>query len=67
MPLSSISSPSHSKILLKGLVDHFSAATGMAPNLAASILGLIQDMIVSNELTLPQMAEGAVYNERTIR
>lgn len=48
-------------------VDHRCAATEMAPNLAASTLAFIHDMIVSNELTAPQMAEAAGCNERTIR
>ncbi|KAF4262843.1 hypothetical protein CNMCM8812_004371 [Aspergillus fumigatus] len=48
-------------------VDHPYAATEMAPNLAASTLAFIHDMIVSNELTVPQMAEAAGCNERTIR
>jgi transposase len=39
----------------------------MAPSLAASTLALIHDIIVSNELTVPQMAEAAGCNECTIR
>ncbi|EED14549.1 conserved hypothetical protein [Talaromyces stipitatus ATCC 10500] len=39
----------------------------MAPNLATSTLTLIRDMIISNELSVPQMAESAGCNERTIR
>jgi transposase len=54
-------------ILRNGTVDLPYAATEMAPNLAASTLTLIHDMIVSNELTVPQMAEAAGCNERTIR
>jgi transposase len=38
----------------------------MAPNLAASTLELIHDMIKSNELTAAQMAEAAGCSERTI-
>ena len=39
----------------------------MAPNLAASILQLIHDMILSNDLTVSKMAEAAGCSERTIR
>ncbi|KAF4213270.1 hypothetical protein CNMCM5878_000165 [Aspergillus fumigatiaffinis] len=53
-------------ILRNGTVDLPYAATEMAPNLAASTLTLIHDMIVSNELTVPQMAEAAGCNERLL-
>ena len=39
----------------------------MAPNLAASTLQLIHDMILSNDLTVSKMAEAACCSERTIR
>jgi hypothetical protein len=39
----------------------------MAPNLAASTFAFIHDVIVSNELTAPQMAEAASCNECIIR
>lgn len=39
----------------------------MAPNLAAPTVAFIQGMILSNELTAPEMAEAAGCNERTIR
>lgn len=48
-------------------VNHPCAATEMAPNLAASTLVFIHDMIISNELTAPQMAEAAGYNKHIIR
>ena len=39
----------------------------MAPNLAASTLQLIHDMILSNYLIVSKMAEAAGCSERTIR
>lgn len=38
----------------------------MAPNLAQSTLTLIQDMLVSGELTTSQMAEAAGCSKRAI-
>jgi hypothetical protein len=54
-------------IFPRNRVDRPCAATDMAPNLAASTLTFIHDMIVSNELTVPQMAEAAGCNECMIR
>lgn len=48
-------------------VDHPSMGARMAPNLAASTLSLIHDMILGRDLTAPQMAEAAGCNERTTR
>lgn len=39
----------------------------MAPNLAASTLQLIHDMILSNDLTVSKIAEAAGCSKRTIR
>ncbi len=53
--------------MVPGPVDYFSAAIVVAPNLAALTLELIQDMIISSELTVPSMAKAANCNECTIR
>jgi hypothetical protein len=48
-------------------VDHPHKASLMAPNLAASTLQLIHDMILSNDLTISNIAEAAGCSEHTIR